>query len=141
MDEESKIERRALFILLSLVWLPAGIIVTSALRDAPWPPPIFAWLSLVVVAPFGLPLALACRGVRRRGYPRTAWATFAVLALLTAVATLFAGLLGPIAIAVYAAVISGPAWILYAVLRRSRPVKQERLFSAFEKSRGHWLID
>ena len=53
MDEKPAIERRSVFILFSLAWLPVGVIVTSAVRGMPWPPPIFAWLSLVVVAPFG----------------------------------------------------------------------------------------
>ena len=144
MDKVSIIERRSPFVLLSLAWLPVGIIVASAVRDMPWPPllpPSYVWLWLVVVAPFGLPLPLACRWTRRLGYPRTAWAAFAVLAPLTAAAALFAGVLGPIEMAVYAAVISAPAWILYLFLRRSRRGKPKRPFSAFGKSRGPWLID
>ena len=145
MGQVSKIERRSVFILFSLLWLPVGIIVASAVFDMQWPPllpPLYVWLWLVILAPFGLPLPLACRWTRRLGYPRTAWAAFAVLAPLTAAAALHADLLyGPIEMAVYAAVISAPAWILYAILRRSRRGKPKRPFSAFGKSRGLWLID
>ena len=114
------IMRRLTFGLLTLLWLPAGIAATAPIRGMPWPVEPSAWLSLVVTAPCGLPLALACLRLRRIRYPGTAWAVFAVLAPVTAAASLFAGLLGPVAIAVYALVISGPAWILYAFLRRPR---------------------
>ena len=115
------ITRRLAFGLLSLLWLPAGIAATALVRGLPWPVELYAWLSLAVTAPCGLPLALVCGRLRRTGYPGTAWAVFAVLAPVTAVSSLFAGLLGPVAIAVYAMVISVPAWILYAFLRRVRP--------------------
>ena len=75
-------------------------------------------LSLALTAPCGLPLAFACRKIWWTGSRAAAWTAFGILAPLTAVATLFAGLLGPIAIAIYAAVLSVPAWILYAILRR-----------------------
>lgn len=117
------ITRRLAFGLLALLWLPAGIAATAPVRDMPWPMEPSAWLSLVVTAPCGLPLALACFKLWRIGHPGTAWTAFAVLAPVTAVASLFAGLLGPVAIAIYALVISGPTWILYAFLlgtRRSR---------------------
>ena len=74
--------------------------------------------SLVVVAPAGLPLALACRRLYRLGHARAGWAAFAVLAPATVAASLLAGLLGPLAIAVCAAVLSAPVWIAVAVLRR-----------------------
>ena len=112
--------RNLAFGLLALLWLPTGIAATTLGRGIPWPMAPSAWLSLVVTAPCGLPLALACLRLWRIGYPGTAWAAFAVLALVTVVASLFAGLLGPVAIAIYALVISGPAWILYAFLRRTR---------------------
>ena len=114
------ITRRLAFGLLALAWLPVGIAATAPVRGMPWPVELHVWLSLVVTAPCGLPLALACLRLWWMGYPGTAWATFAVLAPVTAVASLFAGLLGPVAIAFYVLVISGPAWILYAFLRRRR---------------------
>ncbi len=76
--------------------------------------------SLVVVAPAGLPLALACRQLRRLGYVRVTWAAIAVLAPATVAASLLAALLGPLAIAVYAALLSLPVWIAVVVLRRRR---------------------
>ena len=116
------------FWLLSLAWLPAGIIAVSLSRGvAPplTPETLFmlpvALMSLAVTAPCGLPLALAFRAIWRTGSTRAAWTTFAILAPITSFAALFAGLLGPVAIAIYAAVLSVPAWIVYAVVRRGAP--------------------
>ncbi len=111
-----------LFRLLPWLWLPAGIVVAAAVLrgNLPLLADPQAWLTLAVVAPCGLPLAGACRRLRSIGYPVAAWALFAVLAPFTAVASLFAGLLGPVAILAYALVLSAPAWIIYAFLRRAR---------------------
>ena len=79
-----------------------------------------AWLSLIVIAPCGLPFALACRRLWRLGYPAAAWAAIAVLRSATVGASLFAGLLGPVAIAVYAVVISLPVWIVCWLVDRRR---------------------
>ena len=68
-------------------------------------------VSLVPVAPCGLPLALGCRRLWRLGYRRTAWTVGVGLGAATVMASLVAGLLGPVAIAVYAAVLSVPVWI------------------------------
>ena len=108
--------------LLPWLWLPAGIVVAAAVLRGNMPLLVDpqAWLSLLVVAPCGLPLAGACRRLLRIGYRVTAWAVFAVLAPFTAVASLFAGLLGPVAILAYALVLSAPAWIIYAFLRRGQ---------------------
>ena len=59
----------------------------------------------------GLLLTLACRRLWRRGYARAAWVAMAVLAPVTIAASLLAGLLGPVAVLAYAAVISLPVWI------------------------------
>ncbi len=116
------------FWLLALAWLPAGIVAVSLARGVA--PPItpetlfmlpVALLSLAVTAPCGLPLALAFRGIWRTGSTRAAWTSFAILAPTTSFAALFAGLLGPVAIAIYAGVLSVPAWIVYAVVRRNSP--------------------
>lgn len=116
------------FWVLSLAWLPAGIVMISLARGVA--PPITpetlfmfpaALLSLAVTAPCGLPLALAFRQIWRTGSTRAAWTSFAILAPITSFAALGAGLLGPIAIAIYAAVLSSPAWIVYAVVRGRRP--------------------
>ena len=111
LGSESRAPARPNFILGLLVWLPAGIVALGAFRGTELPVEPLAWLTLVAIAPCGLPLALACRRLRLRGYPRAAWAAFAVLAPATIASSLFAGLFGPLAIAIYAAVISMPVWI------------------------------
>ena len=109
------------FVALALAWLPLGILAISLLRGLTFlsePAALLSALpSLVVAAPFGLPLALACRQIHRLPRPRTAWVAFALLAPLTTLASIAAGLLGPIGIALYAIVLSLPAWLLYAMLR------------------------
>ena len=117
----SRARVRSAFTLGSLVWLPAGIAATSVLRGFGLPVEPQAWLSLIVIAPCGLPLALACRRLRRLGYPAAAWAAMAVLGSATVGASLFAGLLGPVAIAVYAVVLSLPVWLVCRLLGRRRP--------------------
>ena len=56
-------------------------------------------------------LALGCRRLWRRGYRRAAWMAGVGLGAATATASLVAGLLGPLAIAVYAVLLSLPVWI------------------------------
>ncbi|MDD9989659.1 MAG: hypothetical protein OXQ31_25560 [Spirochaetaceae bacterium] len=119
---------RWLFIVAALLWLPMGVAITAPLRglrlgaDAgPWPMTAFMIVSsLVVVAPAGLPLALACRRLWRLGRHVAAWVAFAMLAIATVAASLLAGLLGPLAIAVSATVMSVPVWIAVLVLGRRR---------------------
>ena len=114
------------FWLLSLAWLPAGIVVVSLLLalSRPASPEMAltpaALLSLAPAVPCGLPLALACRGIWRTGSTRVAWISFAILAPLSSFAALVGGLLGPIGIAIHTAVLSAPAWIAYAVVRGRR---------------------
>jgi len=105
------------FWLIALLWLPIGIAATAVVRGFGLPLEPQAWLSLVVVAPCGLPLAFAWSSIHALGYQRTAAAACGIFALATVVLSLVAGLLGPIGIAVYALVISVPAWIVYAILR------------------------
>ena len=116
--------RRPGFVASALAWLPLSILAISLLRDLPFlhdPAALLSTLpSLLLTAPCGLPLAFACRQILRLRHPVTAWTTFALLAPLTAVASLVAGLLGPLGIAIYATVLSLPAWILYAILRWHR---------------------
>ena len=68
-------------------------------------------VALLPVAPCGLPLALACRRLWRLGYRRAAWTAGVVLGVVTVAASLVAGLLGPIAIAIYAVILSLPVWV------------------------------
>ena len=59
----------------------------------------------------GLPLALGCRRLWRLGYRRGAWTTGVALGAVTVAVTLPAGLLGPVATAVCAVLLSLPIWI------------------------------
>ena len=115
---------------LALLWLPAGVVATAAVRfgadGGPAAEPAM-WLatvpmmacSLVPVAPCGLPLALGCRRLWRLGYRRGAWTAGIGLGAVTVAASLVAGLLGLVAIAVYAVVLSVPVWIAwYWLVRR-----------------------
>lgn len=111
---------RGWFWLIALLWLPIGIAVTAVVRGFGLPLEPQAWLSLLVIAPCGLPLAFAWSAIHGLGHARTGATVCGTLALATVVLSLIAGLLGPLAIAVYAIVLSLPAWILYAVLRVRR---------------------
>ena len=128
MDDQGLIKRRG-FWLLALLWLPAGVVTTAAVRFAPEAGPeveprMWLWMalmwagSLVAVAPCGLPLALGCRRLWRLGYRRAAWTAGIGLGAVTVAASLVAGLLGPVAIAVYAAVLSLPVWAAWWWLKR-----------------------
>ncbi len=75
--------------------------------------------SLAITIPCGRPLALGCRCLRRLGYRRGAWAAGMALGLPTVWNTVIARLLGPIAIAVCAAVLSLPVWIAWRWLARA----------------------
>lgn len=108
---------RGKFWLLALLWLPLGVVATAVVRGFGLPLEPQAWLSLVVVAPCGLPLAFAWSSIHGLGYRRTAGSVCGVLAIATVALSLVAGLLGPIGIAAYAIVLSLPAWVLYAILR------------------------
>ena len=75
-------------------------------------------VTLLPVAPCGLPLALACRRMWRLGHPLLAWTAGVVLGVVTVAASLVAGLLGPIAIAVYAVILSLPVRVAVWWLNR-----------------------
>ena len=74
--------------------------------------------SLIPLAPCGLPLALACRRLWWLGYRRGAWLAGIGLGAITVAASVVAGLLGPIAIALYAVVLSAPVWLAWWWLAR-----------------------
>ena len=110
---------------LALLWLPTGVVVQAALRFGPSAvrfadagEAMAALGSLALAAPCGLPLALGCRRLWRLGYRRGAWAAGIGFGVLTIPATVFAGLLGPVAIAVSAAVLSLPVWFAWLWLAR-----------------------
>ena len=118
---------RHAFLIGSLIWLPLGLMLTSVVRFPEQLASPMGWLallpalgSLIIVAPCGLPLTLACRRLWRLGYRDAAWAAMAVLGLITVAATLLAGLLGPVAIAAYAIILSLPVWIAAAIVGRRR---------------------
>ena len=109
------------FWALALLWLPAGVVAQALVRflpetgiqaDAGLPAAMLPMLaaSLVLVAPCGLPLALGCRRVWRLGYRRGAGWAWIGLGAVTVAASVVAGLLGPIAIAIYAIALSLPVW-------------------------------
>ena len=117
------------FWALALLWLPAGLVAQAVVRFGTDFGPAAepgVWLatvpmmagSLVPVAPCGLPLALGCRRLWRLGYRRGAWLAGVVLGAVTVAASLVAGLLGPLAIAVYAVVLSAPVWLSWYWLAR-----------------------
>ena len=117
MDGRMWILRRG-FWLLALLWLPAGVTAQAAIRFGASGGAFLnsgellaALGSLVPVALCGLPLALGCRSVWRLGYRRSAWVTGIVLGVLTVASAVFAGLLGPVAIAAWAVLLSLPVWI------------------------------
>ena len=122
---------RALFWAAALLWLPAGVVASAAIRFGPSAASpgelltamAMAASSLIVASVCGLPLALACRRLGRLGYPRSAWIGGAVLGAATVAASLPAGLFGPVGIAVVALVLSAPVWI--AVVWRGRQARAD----------------
>ena len=122
---------RALFWAAALLWLPAGVVASAAIRFGPTavsPGDLLTAMamassSLVVASVCGLPLALACRRLGRLGHRRLAWIGGAVLGVATVAASILAGLFGPLGIAVAALVLSAPVWI--AVVWRSRQARAD----------------
>ncbi len=124
MDGRAWIARHG-FWLLALLWLPAGVVAQAALRFGPSAgafadsgEAMAALGSLAVTVPCGLPLALGCRRLWRLGYRRGAWVAGIGLGVLTIPATVFAGVLGPVAIAAWAALLSVPVWLGWLWLAR-----------------------
>ena len=122
MDRRGRIARHG-FWPLALLWLPAGVVAQAALRFGPAGGAFahageamatLGWLAV----PCGLPLALGCRRLWRLGYRRAAWAAGIALGVFTVWAAVVAGLLGPVAIAVCAALLSLPVWLAWLWLAR-----------------------
>ena len=102
-----------------LLWLPAGFHLglapgggfgLAANADG--------WLHIAALAAGGVPLALACVLLWRRGRTWAACAAFAVLGSGAVAGTLAFEGFGPFAVATVAAAVSLPAWLMCA--RRSR---------------------
>ena len=128
MDGREWIGRHG-FWPLALLWLPAGIVAQAAVRfgpDAlaagtlgPWLATMaMEGLSLALLGPCGLPLALGCRRLWRFGYRRTAWMAGVGMGAMTIPVTVFAGLLGPLAIAACAVALGAPVWFAWWWLAR-----------------------
>ncbi len=129
MEERGWLQRHG-FWLLALLWLPAGVALQAAVRFLPeaggatepgiWvATALVSALSLIFVSPCGLPLALGCRRLWRLGYRAGAWWAGIALGAITVAASVLAGLLGPVAIAVCAVVLSVPIWIGWWWLARN----------------------
>jgi len=124
MDKRERMVRLG-FWLLALLWLPAGVALQAAVRFGPSAvgfagsgEALAAAGSLAVAAPCGLPLALGCRRLWRLGFRRAAWAAGVGLGALTVPVAVFAGLLGPVAVAACAVLLSLPVWIAWLWLVR-----------------------
>lgn len=131
--------RGAGFWALALLWLPVGVVAQAAVRFGP--ESLAAMLvteaaSLMPLAPCGLPLAVGSRLVWGLGYRRGAWLGGIGLGALTVSASVMAGLLGPVAIAVSAVVLSLPVWIARWWLARPRIGILSRTRSAIRGGRG-----
>ena len=103
------------------VWLPVGFHAgLAAAGDLRWPMEVDAWLQLAALAGGGVPLALACRLLWRRGRALAACAALAVLAPATVAGTVAVDGFGPLAVATLAAAASLPAWLVCVSRRRLR---------------------
>jgi len=113
-------------LLLSL-WLPLAVVAQAVVRFGfgaipapPMPGPMMAAAIVplfVFTWPAGIPLTIAVR----RLYPLSQPAAFGCAALLgplTTAAATVGGLLGPVAVWIYAAVLSLPAWSVLWLLKR-----------------------
>ena len=105
----------------SLVWLPGGFHLGQALTGGTGlAADAVGLLHMAALAVGGIPLALACRLLWRRGWAWAACAAFAVLGPGAVVGTLALEGFGPFAVVTVAAAASVPAWLMWAHRRRQR---------------------
>ena len=112
-------------LLLSL-WLPLAVAVQALVRFGftpgpvpPMPVPMMAAAIMplfVFTWPAGVPLTAAVRRLHPLSRP-AAYGCAAVLGPLTTVAATVGGLLGPLAVWIYAAILSLPAWLVLWLLK------------------------
>ena len=101
-----------------LLWLPAGFHAALAtVGGMGWTTDADAWLLLAALAAGGVPLALACCLVWRRGRAVLACAALAVLAPAAVAGTVAVEGFGPLAVVTIAAAASLPAWLVCARCR------------------------
>ena len=99
----------------SLLWLPAGFHLGLALAGgAGLAADAGSWFHVAALAGGGVPLALACRLLWRRGHAWAACAALAALGPAAVVATLALDGFGPLVVAAVAAAASLPAWLMCA---------------------------
>ena len=111
-------------IILGLLWLPLTFVLFGVLRDYSFfQAPFFfndlqfVLIHLILPAFLGLPLVLIKKLIANNGYSVTSWVTFALLAPVTFIFVLFAGLLGPIGMVIATLIACIPALIVYFVTR------------------------
>ena len=114
-------------LLLSL-WLPLAVVAQAVVRFGfgavpapPMPGPMMA-AAIVPLFVFAWPAGIPLTAAVRRLYPLSQAAAYgcaAVLGPLTTYAATVGGLLGPIAVWIYAAILSLPAWLVLAILKRN----------------------
>lgn len=104
-------------LMLSL-WLPVGVVVLGAIRFGPGllSMPADQILPLALAWPGGIPLTLCLQKLFPLSRP-AAYVCAAVLCPLSVAAATVGGLLGPLGIWIYAAIVSLPAWLALWVLR------------------------
>ena len=127
-NREGALARLPASRLFSLMWLPVGFSAAEAAMagDLPWLMDLDGWLYLAALAPGGVPLALACGRLRRKGYPGVAWMAFGVLAPVTVVVSVYAAPHGALLVATCAAAASLPVWLLYGLGYRAGHARRER---------------
>lgn len=113
-------------LLLSL-WLPLAVVAQAVVRFGfgaipapPMPGPMMAAAIVplfVFTWPAGIPLTMAVRRLYQRDHV-AAYGCAAVLGPLTTATATVGGLLGPVAVWIYATVLSLPAWFVLWFLKR-----------------------